>query len=139
MCVALNPALSRVRPPRLYPFIFVPADVSCLLVQAIGGSLAAAAGYKSPDLLRGGNRAIIAGIVLQLVVLAIFGGFALDYFLRVRKYFAGNIEGMPPTEESLRVWNDTKFRRFIYAVTGAYSGILIRCIYRVAEMAGGWG
>ena len=32
--------------------------------------------------------------------------------------------------EALALWGDKKFRMFIYAVTGAYSGILIRCIYR---------
>lgn len=32
--------------------------------------------------------------------------------------------------EALALWRDKKFRMFVYAVTGAYSGILIRCIYR---------
>ena len=32
--------------------------------------------------------------------------------------------------EALALWRDKKFRLFVYAVTGAYSGILIRCIYR---------
>ena len=32
--------------------------------------------------------------------------------------------------EAVALWNDKKFRMFVYAVTGAYSGILIRCIYR---------
>ncbi|KAK4671778.1 hypothetical protein QC764_0098730 [Podospora pseudoanserina] len=37
VCLSLNPGLSRVK-PRLYPFIFVPLDISCLMVQAIGGA-----------------------------------------------------------------------------------------------------
>lgn len=85
VCLSLNPALSRVR-PRLYPFIFVPLDVSCLLVQAIGGALAASAAKKDLKMVQHGNRCIIAGIVLQVVVLLFFGASAGDYWLRVKKW-----------------------------------------------------
>lgn len=109
-----------------YPRIFLPADLSCLIVQAIGGGIAAAAGNDDKKLLDGGNNAIIAGIVLQVVVLGIFGGLGLDYYLRVRKYMA-TPEADP---QALAVWRDAKFRRFGYAVMGAFAAILIRCIYR---------
>jgi hypothetical protein len=127
VCLALNPALSRVR-PNLYPFIFVPADVSCLLVQATGGAIAASAGSKTPNpsLLQNGNRAIIAGIVLQVVVLAFFGVVGTDYFLRVKKW----IKSGEADPEAVALWNDKKFRLFIYGVSGAFCLILIRCIYR---------
>ncbi|KAI2777122.1 RTA1-domain-containing protein [Daldinia loculata] len=132
--LSINPALSRLR-PRLYPLIFVPADVSCLILQAIGGSLAASAGYDNPQLLLSGDRVIIAGIALQSAVLAGFGALCLDYYLRTRKWVAGG----QATPRALAMWNDSRFRMFCYAVAGAYAGILIRCIYRIAEMAGGWG
>lgn len=125
ICLSLNPELSRVR-PRLYPFIFLPLDVSCLLIQAIGGALAASAGYEHPDLLQGGNRAIIAGICLQVVVLSFFGAVSIDYYLRVKKW----IKGPDASPEALQMWNDRKFRMFVIAVAIAYSAILIRCIYR---------
>ncbi|KAL2131407.1 hypothetical protein VTI74DRAFT_5140 [Chaetomium olivicolor] len=134
VCLSLNPALSRVR-PHLYPFVFVPLDVSCLLVQAIGGALAASAALTNYDMVQHGNRCIIAGIVLQVVVLLFFGGSAADYYLRVKKRINSN-EADP---DAVVIWKDKKFRMFVYAVAGAYSGILIRCIYRIAEMAGGWG
>ncbi|KAH8885537.1 RTA1-domain-containing protein [Thozetella sp. PMI_491] len=138
LCLSLNPSLSRVR-PRLYPFIFVPADVSCLLVQAIGGALAASSGASSAhpnlSLIQGGNRAIIAGIALQVVVLLGFGIASTDYYLRVKKWIASD----EATPEATALWVDKKFRMFVYAVTVAYFAILVRCIYRIAEMAGGWG
>ncbi|KAJ3508799.1 hypothetical protein NM208_g15767 [Fusarium decemcellulare] len=59
----------------------------------------------------------------------------VDYFVRVKKY----IHSSEADPAALRVWRDTKFRSFAFAVTGAYSAILTRCIYRIAEMAGGWG
>ncbi|KAL2177700.1 RTA-like protein [Thermothelomyces heterothallicus CBS 202.75] len=134
VCLAFNPALSRVRPHK-YPFIFVPLDVSCLLVQAIGGSLAASAALSNYKLVQHGNRCIIAGIVLQVVVLSFFGVSAGDYFVRVKRW----IKSTEASSEAIALWQDKKFRTFVYAVTAAYSGILIRCIYRIAEMAGGWG
>ncbi|CAK7564862.1 MAG: hypothetical protein SEPTF4163_002765 [Sporothrix epigloea] len=139
VCLALCPTLSRVR-PTLYPRLFVPGDVSCLLVQAAGGALAASAGYTNTSLLNAGNRLIIAGIVLQVIVLALFGVAALDYYVRVRRWIAArDKKGRQPTTAALQLWNDPRFRKFGIAVAVAYVCILIRCIYRVAEMAGGWG
>ncbi|KAK3943331.1 putative rta1 like protein [Diplogelasinospora grovesii] len=132
--LSINPELSRIR-PRLYPWLFVPLDVSCLLVQAIGGAIAASAGYTDQAMLQHGNRAIIAGITLQVFVLLFFGTIAVDYYVRVKRWIKSGEAGA----EAVGLWRDKKFRMFVYAVTGAYSGILIRCVYRIAEMAGGWG
>ncbi|KAF5231627.1 hypothetical protein FAUST_9189 [Fusarium austroamericanum] len=134
VALALNPALSRFH-PRWYPRVFLPADLSCLIIQAIGGGIAAAAKRDQPDLATNGNRTIIAGVVLQVVVLLAFGTMGIDYYLRVKKY----MHGSDVAPESLRVWRDKKFRLFGFAVTVAYFAILTRCIYRIAEMAGGWG
>jgi hypothetical protein len=145
--LSLNPALSRVR-PRLYPLIFVPADVSCLILQAIGGGVAAVASGNNASLLLAGDRVIIAGIVLQVVVLGAFGALSIDYFVRVRRWIAassssisgdGDVDAAQQRDEARALWSDKRFQRFFYAVAGAYVGIFIRCIYRIAEMAGGWG
>jgi hypothetical protein len=129
VCLSLNPELSRIR-PSLYPWIFVPGDVTCLLVQAIGGAIAASAGGASkapnPKLLQNGNRAIIAGIVLQVVVLAFFGASAVDYYLRVKKW----VKTPEAKPEAVELWHNRRFRMFVFAVGGAYCLILIRCIYR---------
>ncbi|KAK4653536.1 hypothetical protein QC762_507820 [Podospora pseudocomata] len=131
--ISLNPEMSRIA-PRLYPIFFVPADVSCLVIQAIGGGVAAAAGRDNYDILKHGNRIIMAGIVLQVLVLGAFGGLAGDYLVRVRKGFKQN-----PGMEGSALWKDGKFRGFLWAMGGAYAALLIRCVYRIAEMAGGWG
>lgn len=133
--VTLNPSLSRV-PPARYPYLFIPADVSCLVVQAVGGSLAAQ-GHKNLGLLRAGNRVIIVGIALQVVVLLAFGGMSLDYYLRVRKWLRNHNknEEKKGTEQELVVaaqawWRNRRFRLFCGAVLGAYAAVQIRCIYR---------
>lgn len=126
VCLSVNPELSRVQ-PALYPFIFVPLDICCLTVQGIGGALAAVAAPKEDlTLLQHGNRTIIAGISLQVVVLGVFGVMALDYFVRTNRYVKyGN-----PSSDVVNMWRDGKLRFFCYAVGFAYVGILIRCIYR---------
>lgn len=138
----LNPRLSRL-PPRLYPWIFLPADLSCLIVQAIGGGLAAAAGDTNKALLDGGNRAIIAGVALQVVVLLIFGVLGIDYWIRLRRWVhAGEAEGQSSTEsgedadtrrQATGLYRDPKFRKFVYAIAGAFAAILTRCIYRYVK------
>ncbi len=128
MCLAVGgPSLSRI-PPRWYPLIFVPADVSCLLVQAVGGALAASAGQHvtNQKLLDGGNHAIIAGICLQVVVLAFFGAASFDYYRRAARW----IRSPEASPEALALWRGRDFRLFVRAVAGAYVCILIRCIYR---------
>lgn len=135
--LSLSPALSRVR-PRLYPLIFVPADVSCLILQAIGGGLAASAKSDNAALLLAGDRVIIVGIALQVAVLLGFGAMASDYLVRVRRALQSGDENVL-APGALALWSDKKARLFFYAVLGAYFSILIRCIYRIAEMSGGWG
>ncbi|KAK3989109.1 sphingoid long-chain base transporter RSB1 [Cladorrhinum sp. PSN332] len=133
----LNLSLSRVS-PKVYPAFFVPADISCLIIQAIGGGVAASAGKENYGLLKHGNRIIMAGIVLQVIVLLAFGLASGDYLIRAKKYFnSGNVSA--EHEAGARLWKDKKFRAFEYAMGGAYAALLIRCIYRIAEMAGGWG
>ena len=125
---SINPALSRI-PPRWFPLIFVVSDVSCLVVQAAGGGVAAAAttdGKRDVNLLTAGNRAIIAGICLQVVVLAGFGLVAGDYLIRARKW----VHGGSATGGGLALWNTRHFKVFLYAIGGAYSAVTIRCIYR---------
>ena len=54
--------------------------------------------------------------------------------MRLRRWVArGEASG------AAALWRDGRFRMFLYAMTGAYALLLIRCIYRIAEMAGGWG
>lgn len=134
---ALNPSLSRV-PPRVYPLFFVPADVSCLVIQAIGGGIAASAGRDKYNLLQDGNRTIMAGIVLQVVVLGAFGAMSGDYLFRVGRYFKSGAVASEH-QSGAALWASKNFRIFLWAIVVAYAGLLIRCIYRIAEMAGGWG
>lgn len=123
--LAVDPSVSRLR-PALYPFVFIPADVSCLVLQAVGGGLAVSARWTNTTMLRNGNRLIIAGISLQCLVLGVFGVLCLEYFRKARRQVR---TGEPSPARSV-VWDDGRFRLFCYALLGAYIGIYVRCIYR---------
>ena len=57
-----GPQYSRLK-PRLYPWVFVGCDLGSIVLQAVGGGLAASAGKKSSlKLLNAGNGLIVAGI-----------------------------------------------------------------------------
>src|SRR3981189_3647016 len=82
----VGPNFSRIK-PRLYTWIFIPFDIFCLCLQAVGGGGDAAASNTDvvdESKLKAGNDIIIAGIVLQVVNLAVFGALSLDFFLRAR-------------------------------------------------------
>ncbi|KAK1777210.1 RTA1-domain-containing protein [Copromyces sp. CBS 386.78] len=131
--------------PKFYPLFFVPADVSCLVIQAIGGGIAASASKQDYQLLQHGNRVIIAGIVLQVVVLGAFGALSAIFLLRAKKHFRSlpHFQSLPESTtleiEQQQTWKNNKTRLFLWAMAGAYACLIIRCVYRIAEMAGGWG
>ena len=110
----------------------------------MGGGIAAAAETRS--LLKHGNNLIMAGISLQVAVLAFFGIAAFDYLWRARRFFTSfpSIPSSDPaTNEKHRagalLWTNRKFRVWLIVLSIAYAALMVRCIYRIAEMAGGWG
>lgn len=133
----VGPDLSHLK-PRFYTWLFIPFDVFCLCLQAIGGGVDAAASSSSnvnENQLRVGNDIIIAGIVLQVVNLAVFGLLSVDFFWRAYRHFSGKRDSSSTTSTSsstsgAEIWHSRRFRIFCAAMTGAYTGILIRCIYR---------
>jgi RTA1 like protein len=74
----------------------------------------------------------MTGICLQVVTLLIFGFLAGLYARNVY-----NSRSSLPARAYETIQNSS-FRTFVYAMSAAYLFILIRCIYRIGEMAGGW-
>lgn len=83
------------------------------------------------SLLEIGDNIMIAGLASQVFTLVVFGVLAADYGLSIWR----NRAQLNPHTIELRQSN--KFKLFVIALWTAYFGILIRCIYRVAELAGG--
>lgn len=150
MVLYCGPEYSRLK-AKWYPWIFIGSDLGSIIVQAIGGGVAASAkNSANPNLLTAGDALIIAGIALQSVTMSVCGAVVLDFFLRRRKARTEErkVEAEGTTETSLdaavlendvRTRSPLRFRIFCCAIGFAFTTILIRCIYRIPEMAGGWG
>ncbi|KAF2226233.1 RTA1 like protein-domain-containing protein [Elsinoe ampelina] len=116
--------------PEWYTWVFITADIVSIVLQAVGGALASSA-ETEVESDRGGNI-MLAGIAWQVVSLAAFGVLGLLYAFRVWSRRAGMTAGQEGLVRSKR------FRAFVGAVMLAYTTIMVRCIYRIPELAGGW-
>ncbi|KIW82567.1 hypothetical protein Z517_05594 [Fonsecaea pedrosoi CBS 271.37] len=129
--LAFGPQYSKIR-PNWYTWIFITGDLISLIIQAIGGGMAATADDNQSQQDTGDNL-MMAGIAFQVVTLIFFGSAASWY---VFSRWRGRDE--PLSREASGFLSDRKFRFFVYGFIVAYVAILIRCIYRIVEMAGGW-
>ncbi|KAH9874153.1 hypothetical protein IAQ61_004782 [Plenodomus lingam] len=127
----------------LYPWIFIGCDFGSIVLQAVGGGMAAAAGTKNVKLINAGNNLIVAGIAFQVLTMAVCGILVIIYIFRYRK--ARSNQASLNEKSSYQVDKEQggvslgKIKLFGAMITLAYTTILIRCIYRLPEMAGGWG
>ncbi|KAF4121121.1 RTA1 like protein [Geosmithia morbida] len=122
--IYLAPEASRFR-PELFYWVFIPADVICLILQAAGGTL-------STQTLGGqtGVDISMAGLVLQLVVILLFIVAFVDYI--VRYWRSGGRAG---TAAAAVTW---RLAAFFAGLSAAIVLILARCCYRVAELNQGY-
>ncbi|KAF8163848.1 RTA1-like protein [Crassisporium funariophilum] len=137
----MGPAYSRVS-PKWYSIIFCTCDVISLVVQGVGGGIAASA-----QTLKGANlgaRIMLGGIVFQLVVIIAFAFCALEYFVRFFKKVPFVSRSHIPVEigsttiGTLRGEYTSKIRLMIYALIFSTTVLFIRAIYRIIELNDGW-
>ncbi|KFY76908.1 hypothetical protein V499_03599 [Pseudogymnoascus sp. VKM F-103] len=128
--VICGPEMSRLRPAWYTP-IFLTCDVISLALQGAGGALTSTA---NDDVGRQqGINIMLGGLSFQVATIAIFGFLFLEFLWR--------------THASHKVSNDfqnaslaqsKKWTAYLWSLGSATLLILIRSIYRVAEMAGGY-
>jgi hypothetical protein len=121
---------SRLR-PAWYTYIFITGDIFSLVLQGAGGGIAATADNGS-SLQDVGTNLMIAGVIFQVVILAFFGYFLVEYTVRT------NRRRDQLSEEAITLFHKTSFRCFMGAVIIAFIGIFTRCVYRIPELTGGW-
>jgi hypothetical protein len=83
-----------------------------------------------------GNNLMMAGIVLQVVILLAFATASADFLLRLHRALGNMRATLSPEAQVLLA--DTKFQLFAAGLVLAFLTIFTRCCYRIAEMAGGW-
>ncbi|KAI9726216.1 MAG: hypothetical protein M1828_001890 [Chrysothrix sp. TS-e1954] len=135
--------------PQTYTYVFVSFDFVALVLQAVGGSLCSVA--DNPDLLNKGINIMIAGLAFQVFSLLCFIVTSVFFLTAVRR------SGMAPNPKFTQLQNSFKFRVAFQigelhespttpmrrltrniAIAIATLAIFIRCVYRVAELQGGF-
>ena len=127
----IGPEYSRLK-PRFYTWIFICCDLFSLVLQGSGGGIASGADNGSKA-QKAGNNLMMAGICFQVFTLLVFGALSTDFILSARK----NRNSWSQSAVSLTSRSSFKF--FVMGMFVAYITIFIRCVYRIAEMANGWG
>lgn len=140
--------------PKWYTYIFVGCDLLSLVLQAIGGGMAATG--KDAKASRKGADVMIGGLICQVISMAFFLVVWGDFALRARRAkTSGSLSRtQPPLYDSLRAtrtfhwfqWSKLQFHLFFLMIELTTSKglffatilIFIRCIYRVAELWDGF-
>ncbi|PGH12225.1 hypothetical protein AJ79_04405 [Helicocarpus griseus UAMH5409] len=123
-------------PAAWYPRIFIPCDIIALILQGAGGGIAATADYDM-DAANLGKNLMIAGVVWQIVILAVFILLAVDFAVRTMLRMKSiGLGALDPQHAMLR--GSFAFRGFLVALSLATLFIFVRCVYRIAELSGGW-
>ena len=117
--------------PRYYTWLFIIFDVFSLIFQAVGGGIAATSDRK-PKPLQLGSNLMMVGISFQVATLLAFAAMAALYYVRRSR----SKESLSPSAESVK--RSISFQLFIGGFVFAFLTIFVRCVYRIAEMAGGW-
>ncbi|ETN45766.1 uncharacterized protein HMPREF1541_09599 [Cyphellophora europaea CBS 101466] len=132
-------------PPKLIPWVFVGTDIFSVFFQGSGGIIASVSsgdGDTTSGLARAGEVIMIAGVCFQVANMIVCSVIMLMFWRKYRQSRkVGDVGGQRSKysedkrgDPSVR----TKFTWFAGASSFAFGCVLIRCIYRVAEMAGGW-
>lgn len=129
MVRAVGPQFSPIK-PILYPYIFIACDILSLVLQAIGGGVASSASTtKTTDM---GGHIMLAGIVFQVATFTILYALVAVYLVKLQRNKA------TLTSEASALIGSRDFKIFAVGMLVASLFIFIRCVYRIAELAGGW-
>ena len=138
LVIYCGPEYSRLK-ARLYPWVFVGCDWGSIILQAIGGGVAASAGKTSDrTLLHAGNGLIVAGISFQVATMAACGILGADFFYRFFRMKPSSVtqekpDKTPYEKDLSEPKKHRSFKLFCAAIAFAYVTVLIRCIYRVSS------
>ena len=133
--------------PRTYTLVFCTCDIISLLLQSLGGAIAATSNSVSSSNL--GKNIMLAGLAWQVFSMVIFGLCSGEYAYRLWKtkrlrnpqhielinsgLFQCCLFGKVPHLPPLLLHSNTRKGLAIASVA-----ILIRCIYRCIELSGGF-
>ncbi|KAK1716714.1 hypothetical protein CaCOL14_011683 [Colletotrichum acutatum] len=125
-------AISRIK-PRSYTTFFLGCDIVSLVVQAVGGGIAASTPLDNPHMIDVGTNILVAGLSIQVACLFAFTACSLEFLWRVKK----NPEMRNP--EFTDLVNSKRYKLFLFALFGATAFLFIRTVFRSVELSEGFG
>ncbi|VVT51963.1 uncharacterized protein SAPINGB_P003271 [Magnusiomyces paraingens] len=140
--------VSRLK-PMVYSYIFISCDLLSIILQAIGGGMAATALDENKD-TDPGTHIMVAGLAVQVAAMSVFGALSFDFIWRVIKMKKkGRTEHPNLSDKELDALifepkyafirnKEPLYHIFLYAIFTCSLLIYVRCIYRLIELAEGW-
>ncbi|THH14780.1 hypothetical protein EW146_g5597 [Bondarzewia mesenterica] len=116
-----------------YTIIFCICDLIALVVQAVGGALAAEAVQTKGGNPKNGGHIMLGGIVFQLAAIVAYSLLAAEFFMR----YAHDAPVHPHTRYFRRPM-DKNMKLMIGGLSFMTLTIFIRSIYRTIELSDGW-
>ncbi|KAI0651489.1 RTA-like protein [Trametes meyenii] len=116
-------------PPQRITVVFVVSDITTFLIQAAGALLSISQNAK---LHTTGEHIFLAGLILQLVSFALFTLLALRFLYRVKTR-----DPHVWATDAAKPWHED-WRTLALVLLVSAAGILVRCVYRVAELSQGY-
>ncbi|KAK0655917.1 RTA1 like protein-domain-containing protein [Cercophora newfieldiana] len=135
--VAFGPENSRIK-PETYTRLFIPCDVTSLVLQAVGGAMASIASHNDESTETGDNI-MIAGLAFQVFTLLVFMIVSVDFGLNVlRRHRRLGASALDQSDAARNLRNSFGFKGLIGALAIATICIFWRSVFRVAELSNGW-
>lgn len=142
MTETLGTCYSRLT-PRWYTVVFLTCDIVALVIQGLGGGIAADAKTISTTNL--GANIMLAGIVFQLVAMLVFSTLAAEYFYRFindrpvrdKDSSLGIRDSMATAVHNPRPW-DRRLKLMVVGICISTLFLVVRAIYRTIELGDGW-
>ncbi|RSL51444.1 hypothetical protein CEP54_011403 [Fusarium duplospermum] len=131
LVVVHGESISRIK-PRTYTTFFLGCDIVSLVVQAVGGGIAASTPVTNQHMIDVGTNILVAGLSIQVACLFAFSACSLEFFWRVRR----NTELRNP--EFADLVQSKKFKMFLFALFGATACLFIRTVFRSVELSEGF-
>lgn len=137
-------------PANTYLWVFIFCDIVSLALQGMyvstsscavwhsdkvlgaGGGLASVAAQNNTSLTEGDNVQL-AGLAWQVACLTLFALCCAQYAWKVYS------DPTALTRAKLIMAQNPMFKFFMAALALSFTCIMIRCIYRIVELAPGWG
>ncbi|KAJ7615912.1 RTA1-like protein [Roridomyces roridus] len=120
---------------RTYAILFLCCDFISLVIQGIGGGMAARAVAKHINPEKGGH-VMLAGIIFQLITITVYAFCAGEFVFRYAR--SKPISASPAVAKQERPILTQRMKILLYALALSTTLLLIRAVYRVCELADGW-